>query len=467
MKVLGDSEGAARLPCALAALATLGLVVWLARRREFACPRPWLAASMLALCPFFWEMGRIAVTDMVVTALVACSLAAAWSILNDGPNWRSLVAFWGGLGLNFLNKGPVGPLIVAMVVVPYIWRTRSAWRRFALLPGLLLAGLIAMPWYLWVVDHNPGLLGYFLKFQTVDRVFTEVHHRGGPLWFYLPVLIGGFLPWTCWLPEAAAKGWARLRQAQPGEADPDLFLLLWMVPPTIFFSLIGSKLPPYVLPLFPAMALLVARHFGRLSWRSLGAPLPVLAGAAAFAGWQAHWSKLSRLALFDAELGWTAWLLLIALLAAAAALLRRRPSALLVILHATMLGIIAIAISGFPKLAHLSVEPMTGAMRRRAHGPFEVAMAYSYLFGLPYYLRQDIVHVAYQRETQFESDPGYKSRIFSDLNTYLPTFRKGDRDRFLIMPAAAVPQLGGLLSEPVIYRDDRYVVLQHPLEKAR
>jgi 4-amino-4-deoxy-L-arabinose transferase-like glycosyltransferase len=461
MKLFGDGEGAARLPCALAALATLAGVGWLARRPEMGCRRPWVAVACLATAPFFWEMGRIAVTDMLVTALVLSALASAWSILQDGPSWRNLGLFWASLGLNFLNKGPVGPLLVAMTLAPYLWRTRTSWRIFAPLPGIALATLIGLPWYLWVVGENPGLLAYFLKFQTTDRVFTTVHRRDGPIWFYLPVLLGGFLPWTMWLPAALKQGWSRAKEPLArGAANPDLYLLAWLIVPTIFFSLIGSKLPPYVLPLFPALALLVARHLSA-RFATLASPLAVLGLAAAACWAQAQWQVVAKLARFTTELWWAAGWLLLATLVGTWMAYRRRESAVLVVLTCAMLGLLGIAVSGFGKLSYLSAQPMCQTMRRYAGGPFEVAIYGSYLFGLPYYLRENVTHVFYEREVQFETDPAYRARIYADLPSFLPTFRKGDQDRFLILPLAALPQLQGQLNEPIIFRDHRWAVFWH------
>jgi 4-amino-4-deoxy-L-arabinose transferase-like glycosyltransferase len=467
MRLFGDSEGAARLPCALAALATLAGVGWLARRPDIlpSQSRPWVAVACLATSPFFWEMGRIAVTDMLVTALVVGALASAWSILQDGPGWRNLALFWASLGLNFLNKGPVGPLIVALALCPYLfWRSRRSWRAFAPLPGMALALAIGLPWYLWVVAENSGLFAYFLKFQTADRVFSNVHRRDGPIWFYLPVILGGFLPWTCWLPTALKESWKKAREPKGQEANPDLFLLGWLIVPTIFFSLIGSKLPPYVLPLFPALALLVARHLASLTLAKLASPVAVLGIAGVACAAQLQWGLIAKLTTFSTQLGWAAgWLLLTALVGAGMAY-RRRESALLVVLTVAMLGLLSIAISAFGKLSYLSAQPMCQAMRRQASGPFEVAMYGSYLFGLPYYLGQNITHVQYPREVQFETDLAYRRRIYDDLSSFLPTFHKGDQHRFLIVPRAALSDVQSQTKEPVVFIDHRFAVLFHAAE---
>lgn len=464
MKLLGPSEGAARLPCALAALATIALTGWLAARPSMGCSRPWLASGFLATAPFFWEMGRVVVTDMLVTLLVLVSLASAWQILDRGPSRGLLALFWASLGLNFLNKGPVGPLIVALVVLPYLGLGRGSWREFRPLPGLALAALLALPWYLWAAAKNPGLLAYLAKFQTADRVMSTVHKRTGPPWFYLPVLLAGFLPWTVWLFGALHAAWRKARESQSDTANPDLYLLLWLLPPALFFSSIGSKLPPYVLPLFPAMAILVARHHGAVVRRAgaLPALLMVATGMAALT--QAQWGFFPRGLRYTDELRWAgAWLLLstgIGWLATRQSGQKTRAAALLI----SMLGLLLIAGSAVGKLSHLSAQPLAQAIRRQTRGPFEVAMYQHYLFGLPYYLGQRVVHVEHPRETQFESDSNQRSFLYSDLDAYRPIFQRGDKDRFLIAAAQETSRLSALLADPVIYQDESYVIFKHPGE---
>lgn len=461
MKVFGESEGAGRVPCMLAALATLALTVWLARQPSMKCRYPWLAGAFLATSPFFWEMGRVAVTDMLVTFLVTGALAVAWRILQRGPTGPDLAMFWSLLGLNFLNKGPVGPFLVALVLIPYIVVTRSRWRDFAPFQGIVLAAAIGLPWYLWAVSHNPGLLGYFLKFQTVDRMVTTVHERSGPIWFYLPVILGGLLPWSVWLPGTLRAAWraTRARERAAPDPDPDLYLLLWLLPALVFFSLIGSKLPPYVLPLFPAMALLLARH---LEDRWLPAPL-LLFAASALASVALVWAEpLPRMAVFSAQLRMAAVWLTVGTLAGLIARRSGRDQALMSIMLATMIALLGTAITGLGELSRNSARDLALAIRRESRGqPYEAAMLGGYFFGLPYYLGQNIVHIQLDRETQFEENDDYKARIFPDVPSYLEQFRRADKDRYLILPQQAWTSMRSQFPEPVIYTDDRVVVVRH------
>lgn len=458
MGLLGESEGAARLPCALAALATLALTTWWAGRPEMGCSRSWLAPACLATSPFFWEMGRVAVTDMLVTFLVTVSLATAWKVFSEGPDRLSLVIFWSALGLNFLSKGPVGPLIVAMALFPTMALAKVSWRVLAPGPGLVLASAIGLPWYLWIVSQNPGLLSYLLKFQTADRMFTTVHERTGPPWFYLPVILGGFLPWSVWLPGSLRRAAGFIRK---GELSPDMLLLAWIAGPTLFFSMIGSKLPTYVLPLFPALALLVARQLAALGARAKAYPLGVLTLLSLACAMVTRWAVSPKILAYSHELATAAvWLAVVALVGLVL-WVRGGQTAVLMVPVVAMLGVVAIALPGLPKLRHNSALPLVESIRRHSRGPYEIGMWGGYLFGLPYYARQNIIHVGDPRETQFEDNDDFRALLSPDLSTYLPTFQKGDKDRFLIVPLPLADSLAGQFGEPVVFRDARWALLYH------
>jgi 4-amino-4-deoxy-L-arabinose transferase-like glycosyltransferase len=105
--------------------------------------------------------------------------------------------------------------------------------------------------------RNPEFPGFFFIHEHLGRFFTAQHGRGEPLWYFVPIVLGGMFPWSFFLPAAIMAG-IRARRAEPG-----IFLLIWACVIIIFFSLSGSKLPPYVLPAFPSMALLLGRGFSR------------------------------------------------------------------------------------------------------------------------------------------------------------------------------------------------------------
>ena len=121
---------------------------------------------------------------------------------------------------------------------------------------LLALAVLAAPWLLLVAQRNPGFLQFFFLHEQFERFLTRVHERYQPDWFFVPVLLLGFMPWTPLLPAIARRGWRAVRHG----GGPDLLLALWVLFCFVFFSLSQSKLAPYILPLFPALAPAGRRH---------------------------------------------------------------------------------------------------------------------------------------------------------------------------------------------------------------
>ena len=455
----GVHELSARLPSTLAALLCLALTWWFVRREmEADNQQACLAAGLLASTPFFWEMARVSITDMFVTLLVLLSFTSFLRLLRRPRSTPALFLFWLSLGLNFLTKGPVGPAIVLVAVLAYCRLRGVAVRTLRILPGTLLALTVGLPWYIWAVRSNPGLLSYFLKFQTLDRVVSTVHARGGPWWYYLPVIVGGFLPWTPWL-------LIRLRALvrEPNWSSVDVLLGLWIIPPLLFFSVIGSKLPPYVLPLFPALAIFTSGGIRGLPKNQLRWPgaIFLLSGLLLFV--QIALNAVPKLVRYTPELLWAGILLTISGIVLTVRPINWRVASSLAI--ATMFGLEISAAMAFPRIAYRTAQPIAEVVLNKAEPNFEIAMYGRYLFGLPYYLQRPVVHIRHEREVMFESNDDYKKLMRPTLESYLAEFRSGDRDRFLVVSQPDWPELKRYFQEPVVYSNERYLVLRHKRTK--
>ena len=152
-----------------------------------------------------------------------------------------------------LVKGPEGVFLPGMVAFAYLLSCQklSSISQLGLHFGVPLFLAIAAPWYYEVEQRNPGYLRYFLWEENFLRYFTSHFNRTTPWYYFFPVLAVGFLPWTLCIPGALREAWRRRR-------DHALwFLLCWTVLPFLFFSLSGAKLPHYILPVFPPLALLI------------------------------------------------------------------------------------------------------------------------------------------------------------------------------------------------------------------
>jgi 4-amino-4-deoxy-L-arabinose transferase-like glycosyltransferase/predicted dehydrogenase len=253
-KMFGVSEWAARLPSALAAAACV-LLVFLFGRRFFGFWEALWSALVLLTSLEFYLFARLVIFDMVLTLCISLSLVCFfWALHEDNTRLIKLLLFcvYSALGAGTLIKGPIGFLLPSMVILPYLIVTRqfSALRRLALPLGIVFFLLIVLPWYYEVGIRNPGYWRYFLWEENFLRYLTP-HFKRGQKWFYFFMVAAiGFLPWTVCIPAAIRKSWRERKD------EKILWLILWTIVPFTFFSFSSAKLPHYILPIFPPLALL-------------------------------------------------------------------------------------------------------------------------------------------------------------------------------------------------------------------
>jgi 4-amino-4-deoxy-L-arabinose transferase-like glycosyltransferase len=262
----GNNASAARLPSALSYL----LCVWLAWRiaRRLAPGSERQAAVLYATMLLPFGAAQFISTDYL---LAACETLGMWGFVEarfgDGRK-RWLAVMWMGFALAFLTKGPPG-LLPLLAVVAFDLLTPGRVRpRLLQWWSLPLFVLVALPWYAAVMLRHPGLFGYFIGNEVVDRFATNDFARHGE-WYgwiaiYLPTLLLGTLPWTPALLRlarslpASLRGW-RLPSNRAGDGAA-LLLTLWLLLPLIVFCISRSRLPLYILPLFVPLAVLAARQ---------------------------------------------------------------------------------------------------------------------------------------------------------------------------------------------------------------
>lgn len=299
----GRNPWASRLPSALAFL----LCAWLAWRiaRRIAPGSEDMAAIAFATMALPFGASHYITTDFL---LAACEAVATWAFVEsrfDAParTRRWLLLMWIAFALAFLAKGPPGLLPLAAMLAFDRLQPREQRRRVFDPAGLALFVAIAGPWFVVVTHANPGLLRHLVGDQVVNRIATDQFGRFGT-WYgwlqvYAPTLLLGTLPWTPTLLRwarrlpADARGWWRDPQRRAGERAW-LFATLWLLLPLLVFCLSRSRMPLYLLPLFPALALLVAmqrRREGRglPDRRAIAAWAALLLGMmAASASWPTH-----------------------------------------------------------------------------------------------------------------------------------------------------------------------------------
>lgn len=221
------------------------------------------AAIVLATTLFYYVMSQIILLDMAVAVTISGALFAFILAMREPPGRRRLglfLAFYAFMGLATLSKGLIGIALPGAVI--FLWvlslnRWRALWPFHPVLGSLVLLA-IAVPWHYYAARANPDFLNFYFVHEHWLRFTTRVHGRYQPWWFFLPILLVGLFPWVFFarqaLRQALAGGWrARKENAEAW------FLLIWVVFIVAFFSKSQSKLVPYILPVFPAAAVLLGR----------------------------------------------------------------------------------------------------------------------------------------------------------------------------------------------------------------
>lgn len=259
-RALGETEAAARLPSVLAALLMAG-ATGLFGARVFGARAGLWSALVAGTCLLSFAYGRAASMDMLLAAAVSAATALL-GLRALGIAGRLAVPAAGVLcGLAVLAKGPVGLLLPALAVAGYLLLARdgAAARRLWSPAAAILFVAVAAPWYLLVYRaQGQAFVDVFLLDHNVRRFTSTIHRHPGAPWYYVPVLLGGLFPWTGLLIPGAA-------QTRPRGDRRDLFVLSWALLPLLFFSAAGSKLPGYILPCIPPLALLMGRAAERMA----------------------------------------------------------------------------------------------------------------------------------------------------------------------------------------------------------
>ena len=256
-KLFGISEAAARFPSAAAAFAALLLTYFFARRLLGAWPALW-SGLVLLTCVEFSTFSRIVILDMTLAFFITLALSAFYlaSAAERGGKKRAYYfLMYAALGCATLVKGPIGLVFPGMIVAAYlaVRRKWSAPLEMELGWGLLIFFAIVAPWYAWAEIRRPGYLAYFLGQEHFARYLTPYYQRAKPWYYFFVVLAGGFFPWTFFLPSLARRLWKKSLD------DFSLYLLLWAVVPFVFFSFSRSKMAEYLLPVYPALAILAGK----------------------------------------------------------------------------------------------------------------------------------------------------------------------------------------------------------------
>ena len=275
-KTLGIGELSARLPSVIAGTASVWLAFLLGSFHGFG-----ILAGLVALTTFqIFLFSKIAITDMLLNFLISASICFFYIgylrrantkkkfAFKDKLSSRWLISSIVMMALGMLCKGPVAVVLPLLVIVIFLILEKdlvafalNTW--VELLIGLVVFVLLALPWYLLVHIKTGGAFSQeFFIGHNVNR-FTSVHTgHGAPFWFYVPVIVIGFFPWSFFLIQSLIgvdySGKFNMRSDRTQNSKLNLFCLVWFMVIFVFFTISRTKLPTYIMPVYLPLIILVA-----------------------------------------------------------------------------------------------------------------------------------------------------------------------------------------------------------------
>ncbi|MFH1791048.1 MAG: glycosyltransferase family 39 protein [Candidatus Omnitrophota bacterium] len=266
-KIFGVNEFGSRFPSAVFGI--LGILgVYLLASRLFSRRTGLYASLVMATTLEYIVLARACVTDMVLCVFILYGFVFYLDgyMKNDrkAPYLLAAACFGGAV----LTKGPVGLVLPAAIIFIYLIAVKDpkAVLRFPVLAGAAVFLAVTAPWYyLMGKVHGGAFIGHFFGFQNITRFLEPEHKIGDVFYYYIPIILGGFLPWSVFLPYGTGLIINRDRDFRKQYA----LLLIWLAVFFVFFSVSRTKLPTYIFPVFPALAVFMGR-FWELSLRTRG-----------------------------------------------------------------------------------------------------------------------------------------------------------------------------------------------------
>ncbi len=275
VRLLGVSELSCRLVAPIATLLAALLAAWIAYRlggRQAGL----LAGLCMMLTPLMAVSGTAATTDALLLACISGAIFAFLLSWLDGFRIWHILLMIASLAGAMLTKGPVGLVVPLLVIASIMIFVRTGAIRPLPYTGWLLFAVASSTilFLAWGLPANAATNGKFLQMgigkHVVSRSLTAMESHGGKNFFfyfyYLPVLLLTFFPWTLYLPRL----FARKNSPSPGNmtlpaATVGRLLLCWVIPVVVLMSLVATKLPHYILPAWPALAVATALGIQRAS----------------------------------------------------------------------------------------------------------------------------------------------------------------------------------------------------------
>jgi len=471
-KVFGESEWTARLWPGLTGFLSI-LLAYFTARRLFGQRAGLLAAATLGGGLFTVLIGHINTLDMGLSFFLQLALSGLLLVNHDRTAsadrrpWMLVV--WAALALAMLSKGLVSLVLCGATLTLYslLARDFTPWKRLELARGIPLFLAIAAPWFVAVSLINPEFFHFFFIHEHFERFLTKEHGRYQPAWYFFAVLLVGTLPWTLMMLQGWLTAWARERN---GQFQPQRLLFVWAAVILGFFSASSSKLPSYILPMTPALAMLTGVFLAKARRATLLTHLALIVPLATAAIWAAPkiTSQADDITPLDMMEHYALWatmaggIWLAGTLAAFALVWRRRVEHGLITLAASGFVALMLVILGHEALGRaqsshdlaLEIKPLLPA-----GVPFYSVSMYEQT--LPFYLQRTLTLVNYRDELSFGLDQEPQLAIPS-IAEFAVRWR-ADRDAFAVMNRDTYNELkASALPMALVAQDTRRIIVRKP-----
>ncbi|WP_194286350.1 glycosyltransferase family 39 protein [Rhodocyclus gracilis] len=471
-KTFGEHDWVARFWPGLSGFLSV-LLAFFTAQRLFGPRAALLGTVAFASTLFVVLIGHINTLDMGLSFFLQLALSGMLLANRDeataSERRRWMLIVWVALAGAMLSKGLIALVLCGGTLVVYslLARDFSPWRRLELLRGIPLFLLLVTPWFVAVSLANPEFFHFFFIHEHFERFLTKAHGRYQPAWYFFAVLLLGALPWTLMLLQGWLGAWFRERR---GGFQPQRFLVVWAWVILLFFSASSSKLPSYILPMVPALAMLTGVWLARVERRALLVHMLVVVVVALVALYFApsivdNADAETPLEMMSAYARWAtvaAYVLLAGAVGGTLLVAWRRLEAGILLLSLAGLLSLTIVIQGHENFGYSNSSYHLAQDVKPVLPPdvpfYSVGM---YEQTLPYYLKRTLTLVNYRDELSFGID--------QQPELWVPSFEEfrtrwiAGGDAFAVMSLSTYTSfVASELPMEVVARDTRRIVVRRP-----